>query len=144
MSTRKKNFVTMSYTENDAKDALLKFEAIKGRDRARKIEQIWRLETEHFKSDQFKLTGTAGMELGNWSNLDESKMRTIKMNDNHLTGAKKSRTFLVWDNLLDFLLYLSDYIDRHDGNIGRWNSTDPGKQAKYINKVDTIIPRFIQ
>lgn len=134
----------MSYTENDAKDALLKFEAIKGRDRARKIEQIWRWETGHFKSDQFKLTGTAGMELGNWSNLDESKMRTIKMNDNHLTGAKKSRTFLVWDNLLDFLLYLSDYIDRHDGNIGRWNSTDPGKQAKYINKIDTITPRFIQ
>lgn len=136
--TTKKN-----YTAQDAQKALERFIEVTGRkDRAQEIERVWRLETLHFKSLQFKLTGSAGMEKGKWAFLDEDKMATIQMADNHLEGDKKMRTFLVWDDLFDFCMYLSNYIDRYDGNVGRWNSMNPAKQKKYADKLKTIKVRF--
>lgn len=131
------------FTFKEAEIALKEVERLKGKDRAKLIEKILRLETNHFRSKQYALSGSAGMEMGAWSNLDESKFTTFQMRDNHLTGAKQMRTFIKWNSVLDFCLYLSDYIDRHKGNYARWNTTDPDRQAKYMMKVQTIRNRFI-
>lgn len=131
------------FTEKDAEKALIEFMALKGKERAKLIERMFRLETRHFKSTQFQVCGSPGMEDGNWSGLDESKFEKVKMKDNHLTGEKQMRTFIKWHNILDFCVYLSDYIDRHKGNYGRWNSMNAEKQAKYMRVVGTIKNRFI-
>lgn len=131
------------FTFKEAEIALKEIERLKGKDRAKLIEKILRLETNHFRSKQYALSGSAGMEMGAWSNLDESKFTTFQMRDNHLTGAKQMRTFIKWNSVLDFCLYLSDYIDRHKGNYARWNTTDPDRQAKYMMKVQSIRNRFI-
>lgn len=131
------------FTQLDAKNALLKVLEIKGKDRAQLLERMLRLETAHFASQQYKLTGSAGMEKGMWSNLDESKLSYIQMNDNHLQGAAKLRTFIKWNSVLDFCFYLSDYIDRWKGNYGRWNTTDVVKQQRYMNEIKKIKNRWI-
>ena len=132
------------FTEQDGIQALQELEKLKGYDRAKLIEKILRLETNHFKSKQYALSGSAGMEMGNWVGIDETKFTTFKMNDNHLTGAKKVRTFIKWNNVLDFCLYLSDYIDRYKGNYARWNSMNLERQAMYRTKVASITNRIIK
>ncbi len=135
----------MIFGPNEALYALLELEKLKGKERAKLIERILRWETAHFKSTQYKLTGSAGMELGQWSDLDESKFATVKMKDNHPHLVKEDiRTFIVWPSVLDFCLYLSDYIDRHDGDFARWNSTKEAKQIIYAQKVNSVKNRFIK
>ena len=131
------------YHLQEVTQALREIEKIKGKERAILLEKIARCETAHFTSKQWKLTKSFGMEQGKWANLDESKMKTIVMNDNILTGAKKSRVFLVWDNVLDFCLYFSDYIDRHKGNYARWNRTTEDGQKKYRDKIEQIRNKII-
>jgi hypothetical protein len=132
------------FTETHAKNALTQLQTTKGRERARLIEQMLRWETNHFKSKQYQLTGSAGMEQGKWANLDEENMKTIKMNDNHPAQVRVvERTFLVWNSVYDFCIYLSDYIDRHKGNYARWNSTDLNQQARYMSAINSVRPKFI-
>lgn len=131
------------FTAEHAKEAILKLEKLKGRDRARLVERLLRLETAHFKSKQYQLTGSAGMEYGKWENLDEDSFEKIQMKDNHLKGEKQMRTFIKWKSVYDFCIYLSDYIDRHNGNYARWNSLNPERQKNYIKKADAIKNRFV-
>jgi len=63
--------------------------------------------------------------------------------DNHLKGEKQMRTFIKWNNVYDFCVYLSDYIDRHKGNYARWNAISKERQVAYQIKVDKIKNRFI-
>jgi hypothetical protein len=122
----------------------LELAKIKGVTRAKLIEKIFRLETKHFTSKQYQLCGSAGMEKGKWMNLDESKLSYIEMNDNHPALVKEvKRTFIKWNSVLDFCLFLSNYIDRHEGNYARWNSTDLNKQAKYMSSVAGVTNKFI-
>src|SRR6478752_8055182 len=100
------------FTERDAEKALVELAAIKGKDRAQLIERMFRLETNHFKSRQFALCGSCGMENGKWPDLKPGTYSTIEMNDNHPEKVSVlKRVFIKWNNILDFCLYLSDYID---------------------------------
>lgn len=40
-------------------------------------------------------------------------------------------------------LILADIINRHDGNLGRWHSTDKKIQENYKNNIKTAIPRIV-
>jgi hypothetical protein len=132
------------FTRLEGENALLEIQKLKGTERAKLLEKIIRLETNHFRSKQYALSGSAGMEMGAWHGIDESKFSTFQMKDNHLTGAKQMRTFIKWNNVLDFLLYLSDYIDRHKGNYARWNSMMPERQEAYRVKLKGIVNRTIK
>jgi len=132
------------FTRIDAETALKEIQILKGTERAKLIEKILRLETNHFRSKQYALSGSAGMEMGAWHGIDESKFSTFQMKDNHLTGAKQMRTFIKWNSVLDFCIYLSDYIDRHKGNYARWNSMMIPRQEAYRVKIDSIINRIIK
>jgi len=132
------------FTINDATEALLKLAQVKGKERAQLIERILRWETNHFKSKQYKLTGSAGMEDGKWQNLPE-KYSTIQMLDNHPhLVSNPMRTFIKWNSVYDFCIYLSDYIDRHNGNYGRWNSTNVEKQKVYEKCVSSVKNRIVR
>ena len=131
------------FTEADAKEAILRLSKIKGIERARLIERMLRLETRHFKSLQYKKSGSAGMEEGSWKNLPKNSYTTFQMKDNHLTGEKQMRTFIKWNSVYDFCVYLSDYIDRHNGDYARWNAISEERQAVYEKHLKGIKNRFI-
>lgn len=131
------------FSETDAKEALIKLMSIKGKERAQLIEKIFRWETAHFRSKQFQYCGSPGMEDGDWKDLDESTMKKIVMKDNHPEKVKiDDRVFLVWNNILDFCLYLSDYIDRYNGNYARWNSRNLDQQERYRKCIKSVLPKF--
>jgi len=133
------------FTEKNAQDALLNF-AKKDKIRAQLLERMMRLETAHFKSKQYLLTGSAGMEDGKW-NLKKylpNGYTTVTMNDNH--PAERGQTivhFIVWDKVENFLNFLNDYINRNNGNFARWNSLNLERQEKYRLTVNSIKNRFI-
>lgn len=134
----------MIFTPIDAKRALEQIAVLKGKERAQLIERIWRWETNHFKSLQFKLTGSAGMEAGKWKDLP-SGLSIITMNDNHPEKVKEvQRKFIVWNDCFAFCMYLSNYIDRNDGNFARWNSTSETKQQIYAKCIASVKNRFIK
>ena len=112
--------------------------------KAKTIEKIFRWETGHFKSKQYKLTGSAGMEDGKWKGLIPGTYTTITMLDNHPEKVTNPmRVFIKWNSVYDAMLYLSDYIDRHKGHWGRWNSTDDNKSAKYMSEVSLVKNKFV-
>jgi hypothetical protein len=132
------------FTSKDAELSLLEIKKLKGTEKAQLIEKILRLETNHFRSKQYAISGSAGMEMGAWKGIDESKFSTFQMKDNHLTGEKQMRTFIKWNSVLDFCLYLSDYIDRYNGNYARWNSMNLERQESYRVKVNSIKARIVK
>lgn len=133
------------FTDKNAQDALLNF-AKKDKARAQLLERMLRLETAHFKSKQYQLTGSAGMEDGKW-NLKAyfpNGYKTVTMNDNH--PAERGQTvvkFIVWDSVDNFLHFLNDYIDRNNGNFARWNSLNLDRQLKYRAEVNSVKNRFV-
>jgi hypothetical protein len=132
------------FTSKDAEISLLEVKKLKGIEKAQLIEKILRLETNHFRSKQYAISGSAGMEMGAWKGIDESKFSTFQMKDNHLTGEKQMRTFIKWNSVLDFCLYLSDYIDRYNGNYARWNTMNLERQESYRVKVNSIKARIVK
>ena len=113
-----------------AKAAISALRIHKNLERAALVEAILRLETRNFTSWQYVQTGTAGMEAGKWKGLPKN-LPFIEIDDKKKAGIEK---FIVW-NPFDFVFYLSDYIDRYNGNFARWNSTDQIKQASYKKAV---------
>ena len=97
-----------NFTVQNAKDAILKLEKVKGSKRAALIERMARLETAHFTSGQYKRTGSAGMDKGKWPGIS-SKVSYYRARDNQ---DNRLVDFIIWDNVYDFMIYLSDYIHR--------------------------------
>lgn len=128
-----------NYTEDDAKNAILAVQNMYGTEMARTVEKMLRLETGHFKSQQYKKTGSAGMEEGKWANLPYP-MDSIAMDDVLKPGMER---FIVWQSVTDFALYLAEYIQRYNGNYARWNSLNPLVQMEYRKKVESVKPRFV-
>lgn len=144
LEPKKEPFQKKNFSETDFKKALILW-AKKNNNpqKAALMEQILRLETGHFKSQQGKLTGSAGMEVGAWEDrLKRARVQpigTVKIKEG-LTG--KTKEFLVFDSVSDFLKVFSSYLDSYD--FGRWYSTDKIKQEKYKSLVRQIEPKFIK
>lgn len=115
----------------------------------RDVEKIFRLETNHFKSGQFKYTYSAGMEVhgsprrGNlvfgwdirhFANNSKLPNDYIEMPENQ-TGIKKK--FIKFNTLTDSVRTLANYINKYK-NPARWYSTEPTQQAEYLNKLSNI------
>lgn len=128
------------FTEQNAYDAIIKLAKLKGNIRAALIERMMREETAHFTSGQYVKTGSAGMERGAWPNIS-SRVSYVKMRDNQ---DGRLVDFIVWGEVYDFCIYLSDYIDRNGGNYARWNSTNYSRQQSYANRINQIKNRWIK
>ena len=131
------------FTENDAKEALQRF-ALKDKDRAQLLEKMFRCESNHFKSLQFQKTGSAGMEAGLWgkylAKYFPNGYETITLEDNK---TKKDAQFVLWDNIDNFLEFLSDYINRKKGDYACWNSLNEKRKLEYRKTINRIINRFV-
>lgn len=127
------------FTAEDAKNALEMLAETRGKEIAKIAERVLRWETAHFKSKQYKKTGSAGMEIGKWENLP-ANMDSIPMIENN-TG--KVKRFVVWGNPYQFLNYFADYVERWNGNWARWYSTQPKLQAEYRKKVNSVKNRIV-
>ncbi len=133
--------IPKNFTIQDGKNAIQTVKNKYGVDMAKRVEQMMRLETTHFTSKQYRLTGSAGMEVGKWSNIPTGATEGfIEMDDIHKPGIEK---FIVWKSPTDFALYLAEYIKRYNGNFSRWNALDPTLQKEYAVKVNSVTPKFV-
>ena len=107
------------------------------------VEKIYRLETNHFKSGQFKNTFSPGMEsFGKKYPYGWNTMARVFWDDNILyrpvgfykgkenqTGLTK--TFLKFPNLKAAMFTLAAFLEHYGNNPGRWFSLDKEKQTAY-------------
>lgn len=136
----KKTFMNQknNFTIDDAKNAILEVKKIYGIEMAQLVEKMYRLETSHFTSSQYKLTGTAGMEAGAWGNYVPKGLPTISLKDPKLGF----RDYIIWTPR-SFALFLASYIKKYNGNFARWNSLNEVKQLSYRNTVNSISNKFV-
>lgn len=155
--TRSEMISTPSVINPDANDLQAAFTRLKnnyGPEFARQIEKIFRLETAHFRSGQFKEGNSPGMVATKstypfgWRSLDEfARANSI---DGHKFGI--GRTFVVkgknyrYVTFPDFntsLEFVAWFIRNKRGGIPeKWNSLDPVEAAKYKIKLNSIKPRY--
>ena len=150
----KKRGNTATIDNAELYNAFDRLKARYGADFARKIERLFRLETAHFKSGQFKESLSAGMEgvdgkdrfpFG-WSSLQSfvdahpelgsaSDYFLVPMKDNH-TG--KERMFVGFPNVESSVLFTGYVVDKRGGDPGSWHSTDPNRKAEYNRRLQSV------
>lgn len=153
-----------TFTPEDAILALVKVAKVYGKDTATEIEKVARLETSHFTSKQYKLTGTGGMEAHGsgpyygWfapffvSHPEYTPVGTTNMLENKgasaIPGANqqstKQKVFVIMPSTEAWMMFLADYAHRHknEGGIARWYSTDQTAQNIYRNSLAGISTPF--
>ncbi len=128
------------FTEQDAKEAI---EAVKKRygvERAKIIEKIMRAETAHFTSKQYKKTGSAGMLVSKAWGTEINKLPVVKINlkksQNDAENMGTFASYYRFPSVTFFAYFLSDYIDRHNGDYLDWRSS---VNQKYRNDYATLL-----
>jgi hypothetical protein len=141
-------------SSNDLASAFTDLISKYGQPFARKIEQLYRLETGHFGSGQFLEGNSPGMVARKttypygWPSLDQfAKANSI---DGHKFGI--GRTFVVRGNNFryvtfpDFrtsLEYVSWFIkNKRGGVVQKWNSLDPVDSARYLNTLNQMRTQY--
>lgn len=140
-----------NFGQDDAKRAIKAVKKKYGEDVAILVEKLMRLETSHFRSDQYKKTGSGGMEIGGknktypygwkqpvnfWESNPQYKPIGIYTRPENQTGIKKS--FIVFPTVTAAALTLADILRQRNYNLGSWFSTNPTLQQSYNNAVKNI------
>ncbi|WP_246327085.1 hypothetical protein [Burkholderia guangdongensis] len=159
------NFVTKpvekenNFTEEDAADALRYIFDKYGRAIAETVERMYRTETRHFQSMQYRRCGTGGMEahgpapyygwtpdfyseppIGKWAAFEGAGLSGQGGNA-QVTDRKKE--FVVVSSVRVGMEFKAKYIVNYSGNYARWFSTDSKKQALYRKTLELIVPRIV-
>lgn len=155
-----------NYTPSDAKEALRTIFKEYGYDMAKTIEQLYRDETGHFQSTQFKRCGAGGMEvsgknpqppgygwneslfsrhpeyspIGVWWAF-ENKGLSGQGGDQQVTSRKKG--YIIFPTVLAAMEYKVDYINRNGGNWANWHSRDPSVQQHYRTAISKMRHTFV-
>ncbi|OCG65577.1 hypothetical protein A9G48_10640 [Gilliamella sp. wkB18] len=152
-----------NYTLENAELALRAIYEKYGKDMAIIIERMYRSETAHFKSLQYKKTGTGGMESFGYPPYYGWDKEFFLLNPNytpigttHLfenVGLSKQggnaqikdrpKEFIIFPSVLAAMEYLVFYINKYNGNYARWHSTNSAVQEAYKNILNKIIPRIV-
>ncbi|WP_211460486.1 M23 family metallopeptidase [Collimonas silvisoli] len=147
------------FDENDAKEALRYIYDKYGKDTAEVVERMYRVETAHFKSKQYKQCGTPGMEshgsppyygwngpyfseapTGLWGAFEGAGLSGAGGNA-QVTDKKKQ--FVKVSSVKVGMEYVAKYKDGHDGNYARWFSTDATKQELYKKTLAAVVPKIV-
>jgi len=125
-----------------------------GRDVAKWVERIYRLETRNFQSGQYLKTGSPGMEsFGDdfpygwttinrdlWkSNPDDRPTGKMTMKEN-VTG--KQKTFLIFPSVLSGMRAVATHISADGKRPGNWFSNVPSLQARYEKDLLGFTPKY--
>lgn len=146
--------VYRNYTPEDAREALITIYNKHGHDMAKIIEQLYRDETGHFQSTQYKRCGAGGMEIAGanpqppgygWNEslflrhpeyspigiwwAFENKGLSGQGGNQQVTTRKKG--YIIFPTVLAAMEYKVDYIKRNHGNWARWHSLDVTVQSNY-------------
>jgi len=141
-----------NFSETDARTAIQEVANVYNRDVAAIVEKILRLESGHFKSKQFKLTGSGGMESTTpvfpfgWSSLRTfwqlnpqfKPTGTIAMKE---AKTGKMKTFIVFPSVTAAALSMAVVLKLRNFNAGSWFSTKKELQDSYnlaISKIKTV------
>jgi hypothetical protein len=148
-----------NFTEEDAKDALKYIFDKYGRTIAETVERMYRTETRHFQSSQYRRCGTGGMEvhgpapyygwtpdfyseppIGTWAAFEGAGLSGVGGNA-QVTDRKK--VFVVVSSVRVGMEFKAKYIVHYNGNYARWFSTDASAQAIYRKTLESITPRIV-
>lgn len=149
----------MKITDQDIINALIKVAAKYGNPFAARLEQLFRNETAHFKSDQFIICLSPGMQAVTnelpygWTGLADfwklysgyapTGIHIENENTSALAKASGAQKFMIFPTIEASMMSVAFNIKLHDNNFGAWFSTNPDLQKKYVAILDTIIPRFV-
>ncbi|HGM9954526.1 TPA: hypothetical protein ACKREX_000842 [Providencia stuartii] len=156
-----------NFTSEDAKDALRIIYEKYGYEIAKIIEQLYRDETRHFKSMQYKKCGAGGMEVsgknpqppgygwneslftrhseytpvGVWWSFENQGM-SGKGGNTQVIDRKKG--YIIFPSVLAAMEYKVDYMNRHNGNWAQWHTRDPVTQENYRNAIMKMRYPFVK
>jgi hypothetical protein len=155
------------FTEEDAKEALRIINTKYGKDMASKIEKMYRCETSHFTSGQYKHCGTPGMEavkgtlapyygwgsmkkfqeqfpeyvtVGTWSAMEGKGLSEQGGNAQDKINPK---TFVKMNSVLGAMEFVVYTLNNRGGNVGSWYSFDETAQNKYSDSLNGIKAKFV-
>lgn len=136
-------------TRDELQVAFSKLTQDYGPQMAKIIERIYRLETAHFTSGQFKKSNSAGMLAhGNNYPYGWAAQRNLWDNDYSMrpvgivtfnVGGKDFK-YLQFANFYAGARALGEYLKKY--RPGRWNTTDPIGQQNYENKLSAINTQY--
>jgi hypothetical protein len=147
--------------EKEIELGLLKVKEVYGLAHAKRLEQLFRNETSHFKSGNFLKTLSAGMEIAptktsypfGWTSLKEfwdinphyKPTETFSQVENTSTLLKSrgARTFIVFPSIEASMMTVSHLIKIRNNNFGAWFSKNAVQQLAYVKELDKIKVRFI-
>lgn len=147
------------FNEEDARRALRYIFDKYGRQIAETVERMYRTETRHFQSMQYRRCGTGGMEVhgepayygwtpeffsepptGTWSAYEGAGLSGAGGNAQVTTRPK---VFVVVSSVEIGMEFKAKYILKYDGNYARWYSTDSHAQELYRKTLNSITPRIV-
>ena len=133
------------------KSTLLDIADIYGVELAQNVERIYRLETRHFDSEQYKKSGSAGMLKHSsnfpfgWTSLSEYWTLHNKFKPSGFISMivkGENYNYLKFDNFGGFYS-LAEFLKKYNNNAGRWFSTNEEQQAEYIALLENINTKFV-
>ncbi|HGL4259048.1 TPA: lytic transglycosylase domain-containing protein [Burkholderia dolosa] len=148
-----------NFTEEDARDALKYIFDKYGRTIAETVERMYRTETRHFQSTQYRRCGTGGMEvhgpapyygwtpdfyseppIGTWAAFEGAGLSGVGGN---AQVTNREKVFVVVSSVRVGMEFKAKYIVHYNGNYARWFSTDANAQAVYRKTLESITPRIV-
>jgi len=127
-----------------------------GKDIARKVEKIYRLETRDFDSRQYKIGRSPGMVAVRntfpygWTTLESFWLQNPSLVPTGLdlwpkgtTSADKDLSYIKFPNLLAAAMTLAAFLKAKNGNVGRWFSTKPDAQRAYSKLVNQRPAKYV-
>jgi hypothetical protein len=139
-------------------DALKRINAIYGKEKTKKLEQLFRNETRHFTSGQFKGTFSPGMEPApntnrtypyGWSSLKNFAIaNNIPASSFYIGGpyteggTGRQKYFVGFPNLYTSMLFVMYVIEKRGWNFGKWFSFNESSAQHYNEQISKIIPRI--
>lgn len=143
----------MNFTEKDAIAGIKAVAEKYGADAAAVVEKLYRLETDHFKSGNYRETGGAGMEATGavfpygWSLRDfwtaNKHLRPTGVVRRKENQTGKSKMFIVFPNPTAGILTAAEVLRKRNWNAGAWYSNDESERARYNKVLASIKARFI-
>lgn len=120
---------------------------IYGKEMAVKVEALFRNETAHFKSGNFKICFSPGMEATKetypygWTSLksywdlhpEHAPIGLYKQveNSSRMMASRGERTFIKFPNLDAAMITVAERLKAKGGNTGAWASNNIESQKKY-------------
>ena len=154
----KTNYSPMPITDENIKEALRKIFNEFGREKTEKLEQLYRKETAHFRSGQFKGGASPGMEPSpntnkvfpyGWTSLKKfADFYSISYSSFYLTGpyteggTGKQKFFIGFPNVYTAMLFVMYVISNRGWNFGKWRAFDETISTNYNNSLNNIIPKI--